>query len=158
MKNKVNAAVVVASVLALTAGVAIWSPVISQPAAAPSGKAMMQGKMMEGNMMEGCQAIMDEKKAVMADVVTQDAELTAHVAKMNSTAPADKQEVMAALLTHVVQQRVAMDVRMAKIEEEMMQHMMKHMMMGKNSMPQCPMMKDMKGMGNMNGMEGMEKK
>ena len=31
----------------------------------------------------------------------------------------------------------------------MMQHMMQHMQMGKESMAQCPMMKDMKGMKGM---------
>jgi len=105
--------------------------------------------------MEGCRALVDEKKVMVADMVSQDAALIAHVAKMNSASAADKQAGMAALLTHVVEQRVAMDVRMAKLDEAMMQHMMNHTMTGKRSMAQCPMMK---GMGDMAGMEGMEKK
>ena len=35
---------------------------------------------------------------------------------------------------------------MAKMQEVMMKHMMEHMQMGKESMSQCPMMKDMKGL------------
>ncbi len=147
MKNKTNAAVVLCSILAVTFGVAMWSPAVSQPADQKAGMAMMDGK-----MMEGCQAIMDAKKEMKADMVSQGAELTAHAAKMNSASAADKQQEMAALLTHVVQQRVAMDARMAKLDEEMMQHMMKHMQMGEKSTSQCPMM------DGTDGMKGMEKK
>ena len=53
---------------------------------------------------------------------------------------------MAAVITRMVEQRIAMDARMAKMQEEMMQHMMQHMQMGKESMSQCPMMKGMKDM------------
>jgi hypothetical protein len=41
------------------------------------------------------------------------------------------------------EQRIAMDARKAKMEDEMMKHMMEHMQMGKKSMSQCPMMKGM---------------
>ena len=54
--------------------------------------------------------------------------------------------LMAAVITHMVEQRIAMDARKAKMEEEMMKHMMEHMQMGKESMSQCPMMKGVKGM------------
>jgi hypothetical protein len=67
------------------------------------------------------------------------------VAEMNR-APHDKKiGLMAAVLTHMAEQRIAMDARKAKMDEEMMQHMQ----MGKDSMLQCPMMKDMKGMKDM---------
>jgi hypothetical protein len=46
----------------------------------------------------------------------------------------------------MLEQRISMDARKAKMEDEMMEHMMKHMEMGKKSMAKCPMMKDMKGM------------
>jgi hypothetical protein len=36
-----------------------------------------------------------------------------------------------------------MDAQMAEMDEAMMKHMMQHMQMGKESMSQCPMMKDM---------------
>jgi hypothetical protein len=35
---------------------------------------------------------------------------------------------------------------MAQMGDEMMQHMTEHMKKGKNSMSECPMMKDKKGM------------
>ena len=63
-------------------------------------------------------------------------------------APEDKKtDLMAAALTHVVEQRITMDARKAKVEEQMM----KHMQMGKESMSQCPMMKGMKGMDGKSG-------
>jgi len=37
-----------------------------------------------------------------------------------------------------------MDARKAKMEEEIMKHMMQHMQMGKKSLSQCPMMKGLK--------------
>jgi hypothetical protein len=39
------------------------------------------------------------------------------------------------------------------MHEEMMDHMMQHMQMGKESMSQCPMMGGMKGMKGMKGMD-----
>ena len=47
-----------------------------------------------------------------------------------------------------------MDARKAKMEEAMMQHMMQHMQMGKESLSQCPMMKGMKTMKAMGEKSG----
>ena len=58
----------------------------------------------------------------------------------------------------MVEQRIAMNVRMAKMQEEMMQHMMQHMQMGKESMSQCPMMKGMKDMDEKSGAGQKEQK
>ena len=49
---------------------------------------------------------------------------------------------MAAVLTQM-EEADTMDARKAKMEEEMMQHMMQHVIMGKESLSQCPMMKGM---------------
>jgi hypothetical protein len=148
MKNKTNAAVVLGSILAVTFAVAMWSPAVSQPADPKPNMAKM----------EGCQAIMDQKKQMNADMTSQDAELTAHVAKMNGTAASGKTEEIAALLTHLVSQKVAMDARMAKMDEAMMNHMMKHMAMGKDAMAGCPMMDGMGAMEGMKDMGGMKHK
>ena len=88
-----------------------------------------------------------QKEKMMEEVKAQDAELAAHVAKMNS-APEDKKlDLVAAVVTHMVEQRIAMNARMEKMHAEMMKHMMQHMQMGKESMSQCPMMKGMNDMG-----------
>ena len=47
--------------------------------------------------------------------------------------------LMAAVVTKMAEQRMTMEARKAKMEEEMMKHMMRHMQMGKESMSQCPM-------------------
>jgi hypothetical protein len=95
---------------------------------------------------------MKEQKQIMAeDMKAQDAELTNQIAKMNR-APKDKKvNLMAAVITQMVEQRITMDARKAKMEEEMMLHMMQHMQMGKESMSECPMMKDMKDMDKKSG-------
>ena len=110
----------------------------------------MDGKgMMDGKMQEQCKTMMAAKQKMVEDVKAQDAELSAQIATMNS-APADKKlDLMAAAFTHMAEQRTAMNARKAKMEEEMMGHMMQHMQMGKESMSMCPMMKGMKGMKGM---------
>lgn len=60
---------------------------------------------------------------------------------MKSTAKNEK--VIAAVLTSLVEQRIAMHAGMEKMQGKMMQHMMQHMQMGKGSMMKCPMMKEM---------------
>jgi hypothetical protein len=88
----------------------------------------------------------EQKEKMMADMKAQDADLTEQVAKMNS-APKDKKiDLMAAVVTRMVEQRTAMNVRKEKMQGEMMKHMMQQMQMGKESMEQCPMMKGMKAM------------
>jgi len=141
MKKQTNAGLIIRSSLALALAMAIWSPVQAQTVEPAQGKMMMEGK-----MMEGCQEMKEQKQKMMADMKAQDAELTEQVARMNS-APEDKKlGLLAAVVTRMVEQRTAMNARMAKMQEDMMKHMMEHMQMGKESMSQCPMMKGMKGM------------
>ena len=127
--------------LALALALAICSPVQAQSAKPAQGKGMTDAK-----MMEHCQEMKDQKQKMQEDMKAQDAELTEHVARMNSAPQDTKMSVMAALITEMVEQRIAMDARTAKMDEAMMKHMMEHMQMGKESMSQCPMMKGMKGM------------
>jgi len=102
--------------------------------------------MTEAKMMQRCQELMEQKQKMKEDMKAQDAQLTEQLTQMNR-APGDKKMgLMAAVLTRMVEQRITMDARKAKMDDEMMQHMMQHMQMGEESMPQCPMMQGMKGM------------
>ncbi len=132
--------------LAIPFGVAlVLALAISVPVHAQSPEPA-EGKSMKAAMMDRCKEMKDQKQKLKEDSKAQDAQLTEQLATMNS-APADqKTGLMAAALTQMVAQRIAMDARKAKMEEAMMQHMMMHMQMGKESMSQCPMMKGMKGM------------
>lgn len=102
---------------------------------------------MKGKMMEKCEEMKKEKQKMQAEMKAQDAELTAAVDTMNSAAQDKKLDLLAGVVTQLVEQRTAMHVKKAKMQEKMMKHMMGHMEMGKESMAKCPMMKDMKGMG-----------
>ena len=97
-------------------------------------------------MMERCQEMKRQKQNMKEDIEAQDAQLTQQLAEMNRAPEDKKMGLMAAVLTRMVEQRIAMDARRAKMEEEMMKHMMQHMQMGKESLPQCPMMKGVGGM------------
>ena len=109
--------------------------------------------MTEAEMMARCKEMMEQKQKMKDNMAAENARLTEQVTEMNS-APKDKKiGLMAAVLTHMVEQRIAMDARKAKMDDEMMKHMMQHMQMGKESMAQCPMMKDMKGMKGMKDMD-----
>jgi DNA-binding transcriptional regulator YdaS (Cro superfamily) len=141
MKNQTNAQLVVCSSLALVLALALCSPVQAQSAQTAEEKTPTAAA-----MMERCQEMKEQKQKLKEDMKAQDAQLTEQLANMNR-APEDKQMgLMAGVLTHMVEQRIAMDARKAQMEEAMMQHMMQHMQMGKESMSQCPMMKGMKDM------------
>ncbi len=103
-------------------------------------------------MMESCQKMKEKKQEMMVDMKAQDAELAEAIAKMNSAPEDQKLSLMAAVITRMVEQQTAMHTRKAMMQEEMMKHMMEHMQMGKESMAQCPMMKEMMGR------KGMDKK
>ncbi len=102
-----------------------------------------KGGMMAGKMMENCQEMKAQKQKMKEDMASQNAQLTQLLARMNSAPESEKAGLMASVLTQLVEQRITMDARKAKMEEAMMQHMMQHMQMGKESMSQCSMMKDM---------------
>ena len=119
------------------------SPAVGSPGQALSAEPVEGKKMMEAKMKERCQEIMEQKQKMKEDMKAQDAELTEQLTKMNSAPEDKKMGLMAAILTHMVEQRIAMDARKAKMEEEMMKHMMQHMQIGKESISQCPMMKGM---------------
>ena len=104
--------------------------------------------MTAATMMEHCQKMKQQKQDMKADVKAEDAQLTEQLANMNRAPDDQKTGLMAAVLTHMVEQRIAMDARKAQMEEAMMHHMMEHMQKGQKSMSECPMMEGTKGMGD----------
>ena len=130
MKNKTNRKVFIGSILALALVLAIGSPALLQSAEPEKDKAMMQG-----DMPACCVAMKAQNQKMWEDLKAQDATLTEQVAKMNAASEDKKMTLMAALITRMVEQRVATNVRMAKMQDDTMQHMM-----------QCPMMMGMKDM------------
>ena len=109
-------------------------------------------------MQNHCNTMMEHKMAMAADMKAHDAALTEMVAKMNRASGAEQATLMAAVLTRMVEERVARNAHMATMDPETMQHMMKHMTADKDSMAQCPMMKDMEGKKGMAGMKRMDGK
>lgn len=138
MKNQTHTNLLIRSSLALALALAIWSPTPARSAEAAEGE-----KVTEAKMMEQCQEMKAQKAKMKADMKVHDAQLTEQLTEMNRAPQDKKTDLMAAVVTHMVEQRIAMDARKAKMEEEMMQHMMQHMQMGKESMAKCPMMKGM---------------
>jgi len=112
----------------------------AQPAPKGEMKGMEEAK---GKMMEGCQEMKAAKQRLKQDTQTQNDALVSQLAAMNRAPESAKMGLMAAVVTKMAEQKMTMDARKAKMEEEMMKHMMLHMQMGKESMAQCPMMKEM---------------
>lgn len=135
--------------LALALALAIWSPLQAQTAEPQQAKSMMAAP-----MMEKCQEMKAQKQRMKEDIAAQEAQLTEQLSEMNR-APEDKKiGLMAVVVTHMVEQQISMHARKAKMEGEMMQHMMRHMQMGKESMAQCPMMNGMKDMSSPDPQKG----
>ena len=147
MQTRTTANLFIRSSLVLALALAIWSPIQAQSAELAQMKNMTEAK-----MMERCQEMKEQKQKMKEDMEAQNAQLTEQLAKMNSAPEDQKMDLMAAVLTRMVEQRIAMDARKAKMEEEMMQHMMQHMQMGKESISPCPMMKRIKGTDETSGM------
>ena len=154
MKNQSrrNVAVQTGLALALVPALAlmlfVWSPVRAEPAGAG------ESKMTDATMIQRCNHLKAEKQKLASETQSQDADLTAQLSQMNSATADKKLDLVAAVVTKIATQRMAMDVRRATIEDEMMKHMMLHMQMGKDSMRDCPMMNDMKDMDQINRQDG----
>jgi hypothetical protein len=70
-----------------------------------------------------CQMVEQQKQQLRDDMKAQDAALTEQLAQMNSAPDDKKLALMAAVVTRMVEQRIAMDGRRAKIDEMIRQHM-----------------------------------
>lgn len=152
MHKLMNTNHVIHSGLALVLALALWSPVQAQSAGPAEGKTMTENKMTENQpamserrqaMSERRQAMMERRQAMMAEIKAQDAELAAQVAQMNSAPPDKKLDLLAAIVTRLVEQRTAMNARMEKMQGEMRMPMMEHRPMGMEPTPSQPMMKGM---------------
>ncbi|MEO8614993.1 MAG: hypothetical protein ABI600_07630 [Luteolibacter sp.] len=100
-------------------------------------------------LTQSCPEMMEKQKTMMEEMKARDAALTDQVTKMNSAPENAKTPLMADIITKMVEQQTADHAKMEKMHAKMMQHMMEHMKMGKESMSKCPMMKSMKGMKGM---------
>jgi len=139
MNNQTHPNRLLRSSLSLAMALAVWAPIPAHSAEHAAG-----GKMTSAKMMEQCQEMKDQKAKLKADIKSYDVQLTEQVAAMNRAPDDKKTALIAAVLTQMTEQRIAMGERQAKIEEEMMEHMSQHMGMGRKSMTKCPMMKGMK--------------
>jgi rubrerythrin len=142
MKNQTRTKLVIRSILALALALAIWSPFQSSSAGPAEEQTMMRAR-----MKEHCQTMKEHKENMMAEMKAQDADLTAQVVRMNGASDDKKLDLLAAVVTHMVEHRTAMTARMEKMHGEMMTHMMQHLHTGGGPMSQCPMMTDVKDMG-----------
>jgi len=147
MKNKTNRNLVIGSsftlLLVLALALVIWSPALSQPVETTEGKTIMTPQ-----PMGCCQDMKAQKDTMWKDIKAQDAALTDQVAKMNSAAKDKKVDLMAAVITRMMEQRIANDTRNERMQENVMMHMMLHMQMGQELMPLHPTMMGIKDMAN----------
>ena len=107
---------------------------LSQSAEPVKGKAVMSGEMPTCcvDMKAKCQKMWDDLK-------TEDAALTKRVTEMNSASADKKMTLIAALITRMAEQRTDTNIRTAKMQDDMMQHMMQCPMMGMKDMAKKPM-------------------
>lgn len=139
--------------LALAAAVAVTVPGVIRAADTTEGKTAKHGK-----MMADCESMMAEKKAMMSAMKTADAALASQVSAMNNAPAGQKSELMASILTALVEQRVAMNAKASEMSEKMMSHMMGHMGSDSGSMADCPMMEEGSMMKDGSGKERSDSK
>jgi len=136
MKRHTHASHFVGSSLALAMALIMGAPSQGQSAEPEKGTAKEE-MMMPGKTTGDHPAMREQTEKMIGEIKAQDAELTAQVAKMNSAPKDQKVEMMAAIITKMVEQRVAMNARMEK-----MQGGMPLKPAGDDSMPHHPMTKE----------------
>lgn len=108
----------------------------------PKGRTASTGqKSMSADMSEACKTMMAKRDQMMAEMKSMDASLDRKLAAMNAASGSAKVEAMAGVVNELVSERKKMEQNMMTMHADMMQHMAAHMMAGKESMMNCPMMK-----------------
>lgn len=121
----------------LTKNLAVRSGLVLAMALALGAPGMAQST--DHTKMDHSKMKSDHMKEMMAEMKALDADLTAQVARMNSASKEAKMDLMAEIITKMVEQRAAMNARMEKMHGEMM----KHMEMRMDSKPHHSKMKGM---------------
>lgn len=75
----------------------------------------------EAKMMERCHGMKEQKQKMLEALKSQDAVLTEKISKMNSAPDDKKMTLMAEAVTLMAEQRQAINVQKAKMEEMMQQ-------------------------------------
>jgi hypothetical protein len=135
MKIQLNKYLALHASLVLAMALALGAPGMAQS----MDHSKMDHAKMDHSRMDQSKMKSDHMKEMMAEMKAQDAELTAQVARMNSASKESKVDLMAEIITKMVEQRTAMNARM----EQMHGEMMKHMQMGMGSKPHHSKMKGM---------------
>lgn len=105
--------------LAMAMSLAFCAPVPAQdsPKSMPGATKMDHSKMHHSKMM------MDQCKGMMEEMKAQDTELKAQIAKMNAAPKDEKLDMLAAIVTRMFDQRVAMNEKMGHMHMEMAKQM-----------------------------------
>lgn len=125
-------------------GAMVLSFTMCFPAMLTAAEPMMN----DAQMMNQCTKIQAHRQHIAEDLKAEDDELAARVVQLNA-APADKKTAeLSVIVTRLVEQRTATHARQSQTEQEMMQHLLQHLQMGKSSLASCPLLKstmDLKG-------------
>ena len=113
-----------------------------------TGLTAAEPMMNDAQMMNQCTKLQAHRQHIAEDLKAEDEELAARVVQLNA-APADtKITELSVIVTRLVAQRTVTHARQSQIEQEMMQHLLHHLQMGKSSLAACPLLKstmDLKG-------------
>jgi len=134
MKNQTHKKLLLGASLALALTMAAGSTAQAQSSPPTQKKDMMGGAMMQTGI-----SMSEQRRAMMAGLKVQDAQLAEQISAMNG-APTDKKvDLMAAIVTQMAAQRTAMNVRM----ETMHETMVKNTQMEQENRPFDPVMQGM---------------
>jgi len=106
------------------------SPTPAGPAATTTGTS-------SDKTMAACQAMMNQCQRLQAEMKSQDMELEKLAADMNKAPENKKLDLLATVVTRLVNERKATHEEMLGMQSRMMQQVMQS---GQGSMTQCPMM------------------
>jgi hypothetical protein len=134
MIDRSSIRLVVRSSLLLALVLALWSPVQARSAEPAPGQNMTKGK-----MPEHCQQMVEERQKMRDARRAEDAKLREQLVKMNKASDGEKVDLMAAVVTQMVEHRISRNEH----REEMHKGRMHRMHMGKAGMSKCPMMDGM---------------
>jgi len=105
--------------LAMAMSLAFCAPVPAQD----SQKDMSVASKMDHSKMHHHKMMMDTCKGMMEEMKAQDTDLAARIARMNAAPRDEKLDMVAAIVTRMLDQRVAMNGKMGHMHLEMMKHM-----------------------------------
>lgn len=95
----------------------------------------------KGFITRGCEELKQQRDKLRSDTRLQGVAMTRELAKMNAASAEEYPRLLSLVVNQIAVQQSAMAERQAQLDDDMLEHVMKHIQLGGDSVAPCPLIR-----------------